>query len=112
VLIFGNAQCSKKIGDGPINMAPLKKNKKKKCEHTHEIIHMNHNSYPLVPIVKFSQACTNENRCSAPKFLCLCEEHLLLRVEKFLFKTFSTTFGKIHSLFERSVNDFCGLELI
>jgi hypothetical protein len=27
-------------------------------------------------------------------------------------KNLSTTLGKIHSLFESSVNDFCGLELI
>jgi len=34
----------KTIGDGPINATPSKKEKKKKkCEHTHEPINMNHN---------------------------------------------------------------------
>jgi len=32
----------KKIGDGPINVVPFKKIKNKKCEHTHELINMNH----------------------------------------------------------------------
>jgi hypothetical protein len=30
VLLLGSAQCSKNIGDRPINMAPSKKKKKKK----------------------------------------------------------------------------------
>jgi len=49
VLVLGSAQCSKTIGDGPINMAPSKKTKNKtKCEHTHELINMNHNTYPMI----------------------------------------------------------------
>ncbi len=42
MLLLGSAQCSKEIGDGPINVAPSKKTKNKKCEHTHELINMNH----------------------------------------------------------------------
>ncbi len=41
MLLLGSAQFSKKIGDGPINMAPFKK----QCEQTHELINMNHNRY-------------------------------------------------------------------
>jgi len=43
VLLLRRAQCSKKIGDGQTNTAPSKnKNRKEKCEHTHEPINMNH----------------------------------------------------------------------
>jgi hypothetical protein len=35
---MGAKRCSKKIDDGPINMAL---SKKKNCEHTHELINMN-----------------------------------------------------------------------
>ncbi len=35
----GSAQCSKKIDDGPMNVAP---SKKKSCEGTHELINLNH----------------------------------------------------------------------
>jgi hypothetical protein len=35
--IWGHAQCSKKIADGPINMAPFLK-KRKSCELTHDLI--------------------------------------------------------------------------
>jgi hypothetical protein len=35
VLLLGSAQCSKKLDDGPINIAPSKR-KKNSCEHTHE----------------------------------------------------------------------------
>jgi hypothetical protein len=38
---WGHAQCSQKIADGPINMAPFKK-RKKSCECTHDcnMVHM------------------------------------------------------------------------
>jgi hypothetical protein len=39
---LGDAQCSKKIDDGPINMTL---SKKKGCEHTHEPINMNPTIY-------------------------------------------------------------------
>ncbi len=35
---WGLPNVPKTIGDGPINMAPFRK-----CEHTHEVINMNHN---------------------------------------------------------------------
>jgi len=37
---WGHAQSSKRIADGPINMALLKK--RKSCEGTHDLINMNH----------------------------------------------------------------------
>jgi hypothetical protein len=40
-------QWSKKIGDGPINMAPSKSKKERRCEHIHELINMNH-TYPHI----------------------------------------------------------------
>ncbi len=43
--LFGNAQCSKKIDDGPINMGP---SKKKTCDFTQELINMNHTLYIIV----------------------------------------------------------------
>jgi hypothetical protein len=40
---WGNAQCSKKIADEPMNMALSKTKKKtKNYEHIHELINMNH----------------------------------------------------------------------
>ncbi len=39
---LGDAQCSKNFDDGPINMAP---SKQKNCEHTHELVKMNHTIY-------------------------------------------------------------------
>jgi len=41
VLPLGSAQCSKKVDDGPINMA-LSKKGKKSYGRTHELINMNH----------------------------------------------------------------------
>jgi hypothetical protein len=38
VIPMGSAQCSKKIDDGPMNMALSKKKKKKIYEGTHELI--------------------------------------------------------------------------
>ncbi len=38
VLLWGSAQCSKNIADGPINMAPSKQNKRQSGERTHELI--------------------------------------------------------------------------
>jgi hypothetical protein len=40
VLPFESVQCSKRIADGPMNMA-LSKKKKKSYEHTHELININ-----------------------------------------------------------------------
>jgi hypothetical protein len=41
---WGVPKVPKKIGDGPINMAPSKK--KKNSEPTHEVINMNHTMSP------------------------------------------------------------------
>jgi hypothetical protein len=41
VLPFESVQCSKRIANGPMNMA-LSKKKKKSFEHTHELINMKH----------------------------------------------------------------------
>ncbi len=45
VFLFGNAQCSKKNDDGPINMAP---SKNKTCDSTEELNNMNHTLYIIV----------------------------------------------------------------
>ncbi len=45
MFLFGNAQCSKKNDDGPINMAP---SKNKTCDSTEELNNMNHTLYIIV----------------------------------------------------------------
>jgi hypothetical protein len=47
VLLLVSAQCSKRIGDGSINMTL---SKKKTYEHTHELINMNHTNIPIITL--------------------------------------------------------------
>jgi len=42
VLLLGSVQCSKKVGDVANQCGTFPKEKKKTCEHTHELINMNH----------------------------------------------------------------------
>jgi hypothetical protein len=42
MLLLGSAQCSKKVGDVANQCDSFYKRNKKKCEHTHELINMNH----------------------------------------------------------------------
>ncbi len=69
-LLLGSAQCSKKIGDGPINMIHNQKTKRKKHELTHELINMNHTKYTIshswhlqakMKIISWSLAITNHS---------------------------------------------------